>query len=265
MFRFFSRLTISLLVSVPALAVDLARVYIGAPDDVTTLQRSQATAVLRVSDGYLVLVEAPERARLQSQGIQLELITTDVDPERLAVDLRLDDYNRGRHQLLFEEERLRVYQLAPDFDLDSEQPPTLKLLSTAGLPIIYRAKVKTTAVPPQRDPVLRELVENVNQDSLYSYVMQLQSLYRRVAGTPQIYQARDLIKQRFLDFGYDSVYLNGFIADVSGGSAPCYNVVAVKPGSIYSQFHVIVGAHYDGVPGSPAQMITPREQPACLR
>jgi aminopeptidase YwaD len=106
--------------------------------------------------------------------------------------------------------------------------------------------------PSDYVPDLDSIAALVSQDSIEAYVNRLQAYYRRVAGEDSIYAARDWIADKFIDFGYDSVYTDGFTAQVSGGMQPCYNVVAVKPGAVLPDFQIIVGGHFDGVPDSPA-------------
>ena len=98
---------------------------------------------------------------------------------------------------------------------------------------------------------LDSLIALVQADSVQSYLNRLQAFNGRVAGTDSIYAARDWMGARFRSFGYDSVYNDSFSAPVSSGDRPCYNVVAVKPGTARPELQIVIGAHYDAVPGSP--------------
>ncbi|MBI5868714.1 MAG: M28 family peptidase [candidate division Zixibacteria bacterium] len=98
---------------------------------------------------------------------------------------------------------------------------------------------------------LDSLIALVAQDSITASLYRLQAFNGRVAGTDSIYAARDWIHSRFLAFGYDSVYNDSFSASVFGGYKPCYNVVATKLGTTRPDLQIVVGAHYDAVPGSP--------------
>ncbi|HWO58090.1 MAG TPA: M28 family metallopeptidase [bacterium] len=92
----------------------------------------------------------------------------------------------------------------------------------------------------------------MSADSIRSYLTRLEAFNGRVSGTDSIYAARDWIHSRFVAFGYDSVYNDSFIAPVFGGDRPCYNVVATRVGDSHPEYQIVIGAHYDGVPGSPA-------------
>ena len=83
------------------------------------------------------------------------------------------------------------------------------------------------------------------------YLSRLQAFNGRIAGVDSIYAARDWVHNKFLAMGYDSVYNQKFFANVYGGNRPCYNVVAVKPGTVYPEIQIIIGAHYDAVEYSP--------------
>ena len=98
---------------------------------------------------------------------------------------------------------------------------------------------------------LETLIALIQQDSLQSYTERLQAFYRRTAGTDSNYAARDWIYDKFVSFGYDSVLIDSFEASLSGVPSDCYNVLAVKEGSVYPGQHIIVGAHFDAVAASP--------------
>ncbi len=129
-----------------------------------------------------------------------------------------------------------------------EPRPQLIPFRTARVPVVYPETEKF-----DRDLIsgvgdLVTLISNVSQDSLESYTYRLQAFYRRLAGTDSNYAARDWIQSKFIEFGYDSVYLDPFTSYVGN----CYNVVAVKEGSIRPDLQIVVGGHFDGVSGSPA-------------
>ncbi|MFQ6007912.1 MAG: M28 family peptidase, partial [Candidatus Zixiibacteriota bacterium] len=98
---------------------------------------------------------------------------------------------------------------------------------------------------------LDSLISLVSQDSLQSYTERLQAFYRRVAGTDSNYVSRDWIAAKLTSFGYDSVVIDSFVADLSGIPSECQNVLAYKIGSRFPGQHIIIGAHRDAVPGSP--------------
>lgn len=103
----------------------------------------------------------------------------------------------------------------------------------------------------QARPDLLTLIAEVDTDSLSSYVRQLQAFPGRVNGTQSNRDSRDWIYDKFADFGYDSLFTDPFEVYLSGAWTTCYNVVATKTGATFPNIHVVVGAHFDAVPGSP--------------
>jgi hypothetical protein len=98
---------------------------------------------------------------------------------------------------------------------------------------------------------LQTLIAGVDTDSLASYVAQLQAFDGRPAGMASNIAARDWVYAKFATYGYDSLFLDPF-PYTANGSNTMYNVVATKLGTVYPDIQVVVGAHHDGVIGSPA-------------
>lgn len=239
------------LLSLSAQAADLYKVIVAGPTDAALLQSLGVDPVVRIRDGYLVVVADESASRFAQSKLNSILIRADVARNELALDLRLDDANLARYELLFQEGSLRLFFVPGGYDPASEFQPTL-MAPPPSLPVVYR---EPRAVAPPvfaKTPTFDALLGTISQDSLYSYVAKLQSYFHRLAGTPNIYSARDWIKAKFESFGYDSVYLDGWQQYFNGQMNNCYNVVCVKVGTTYPDLQIIVGAHYDGVYNSPA-------------
>ena len=120
--------------------------------------------------------------------------------------------------------------------------------------LLWAALVAGHSLSVQAVPVADadSIITLVQPDSVWSNLTRLQAFNGRVSGADSIYAARDWINARFRSFGYDSVSNDSFSAPVYGGVKPCYNVVAVNRGAVHPELQIVVGAHYDGVPGSPA-------------
>ena len=71
-------------------AADLFRVRVGSTQQAGALIGTGAEAVLRISDGYLVLVDPSESARLAESGLMFEHVAADVDRAHLALGIRHD-------------------------------------------------------------------------------------------------------------------------------------------------------------------------------
>lgn len=247
-------LSILLLLTIPLTVQggDLYEVLLSKPGDAVLLRSSGAEALVRVGNEYLVLADESTVAYLQQNALDHTLIARDVDAARLAVDRRTDRENVGRYELLYERDGIRLYRLEPEDGADAVQAGDLLSLADKRARIVYtpaREAISVQAVPTFD---LDSLIALVSQDTIVSCLNRLQAFQARKAGTDSIKAARDWIRGRFDSFGYDSVYVDTFMANISGVMRQCYNVVAVRPGSLYPDSQVVIGAHHDGVTGSPA-------------
>jgi hypothetical protein len=229
----------------PATAADLHHVTVDGPDDATLLKSVGVDPIARVDEGYLVLTKPATSSRLQASGLKSELLATGVERDNLAFDNRMDQTNADRFPTVYQEGDLRLYRIDPAaVDATAEG---LNPLRDRRVPIIWtepardlrhlKSGLRSIDVP------LDSLIGLVSQDTLNAYILQLQSWYR-VQGSSDNFAARDWIHDRFVDYGYDSVYLDPFGSGYN-------NVVAVKPGTRFPDYHLIVGGHFDAVSGSP--------------
>lgn len=233
-------------------AADLVKVTLTSQADAEILENLGADAVVRIGAGYLVLATPVQVAEFSAAGLKIETLASGIERNELALDLRLDNHNATRFPIVFAEGNLRVYRISGGYDHALQAQPTLMPLQSKSLAIGFDDLPIKPYMALTESATLTKLLGTINQDSLYAYVAHLQSYYRRVAGTPSIFLARDWIKAKFESFGYDSVYLDGWSQYFNGKTNQCYNVVAVKTGTKYPEIEIIVGAHYDGVTTSPA-------------
>ncbi len=78
-------------------------------------------------------------------------------------------------------------------------------------------------------------------------VLALQIGERNVQRPAALAEAADAIEQSLEAAGYD-VYRQTYHV----GGVPCHNLEAILPGALLPERNLIIGAHYDSVPGSPA-------------
>ncbi|MBD3257535.1 M28 family peptidase [candidate division GN15 bacterium] len=233
-------------------SADLHRVWISSDSDAAALRASSLDPVISLADGYLVL--SRPGAALGLEDLRSELIATGVSRDELVIDNRLDRANVGRLPLVFEQDNLRVFRLDPAAPVTADQhlgvypvgDRRAKIVAPKRLP----EKARIAASTALQD--LETLISLVERDSLISYTERLQAFYRRVAGTDSNYVSRDWIASRLTGFGYDSVVIDSFQANLQGDLADCQNVLAYKVGTRFPDMHLVIGAHRDGVPGSPA-------------
>jgi hypothetical protein len=242
---------ILLLTFFQAQAADLYRVSLDSPDDAMLLNDLKVEPVLRVGGNYIITAPSDQIDKLIQNGMQVELIATRVELDDLYLDRRMDDRNKQAYPVIFEYEGYRLF-LVEDYQPPVDDVPDLMPLHNDFMEFKYKPDFQYDTGLKKQPLDLDSIAELVDQDTLTAYLYHLQSYFRRVAGTTEIYNTRDWIHDKFESFGYDSVYNDPFTAEIGGIDRPCYNVVAVKPGTTYPEIEIIVGAHYDGVPGSPA-------------
>ncbi|UCD95364.1 MAG: M28 family peptidase, partial [Candidatus Zixiibacteriota bacterium] len=243
-----------ILITAPAVAhvADLYEVLLHSELEAEWLKSSGATPVLRIGNVYLVIADDSSFKAYPHSRLDRRLIEKGVEKGRLALDRRTDRENLKTHRLIYEKGNIRLLSIDTAYLEQLDKDPTLLPLLNRQPEIKYVEPVSERVLLPKLEIELDSLVGLVEQDSVESYLNRLQAFYRRVAGSDSGYAAREWIMSKFQSFGYDSVVADGFIANVFGENRQCYNVVAAKVGALYPNLQIIVGAHYDGVPDSPA-------------
>ncbi len=212
-------------------AADLYKVTVQSQIDAEKLVSVGAEPIVAVRDGYLVLADPTAVTKLNQSGLATQLLAANVRRDELALDHRMDQFNVSRYQLVFSEEQLRLFKVDPGVLAQGTEATDVMPVPRLPIAITYRPSVVQEKISIDLAR-LKGVMEQVNQDSLTHYVQQLQAFYRRAAGTPNIYAARDTIVQRFHRFGYDDVTLDAFDFQVGSTTKPGFNVVAKKVGAV---------------------------------
>ncbi|MEE9442471.1 MAG: M28 family peptidase [candidate division Zixibacteria bacterium] len=235
----------------PADSADLYKVIVVNQEDADFLNSLDIQPVYCLSDGYLIFAENQFAKQIIQNGIELSFIKSDVDIHELAVDMRRDKDNVGKYPLLYEQDSFRLFNYDAKSGSNREMMPILD-----PPPFILGGRRDVTLNPSLSygNLDIESFVEQINQDSLMSYLTRLEAFYRRLTGTDSCFAARDWIFEKFTSFGYDSTYIDYFPSFQQWEYDPVdgYNVVATKIGSLYPEKHIIVGAHYDALDGPGA-------------
>ena len=199
------------LIAGSAIAGDLYRVTLHSSEEATQLSSIGVDPIHGGNNVFVVLADSATASLLTSSGLDVELLTNNVDREHLAIDSRPDRANVDRFELLFEQGDYRLYRVDPDvFTPPSGAPPVYPLLDIRPR-IVYRpVRTLDRIMPTEIVDGLDTIIAKVRQDSLRSYVLGLQSFQTRVAGTPSNYASRDWIINKLHSFGYDSVVTDSF-------------------------------------------------------
>ncbi len=228
-------------------ADDLFKVNLHSRADAEKLRSTGVEPIVQAAGGYVVLADDAGAEKLRQSDLDFKLLASGVSKDQLAFDNRLDDKNARKHRVLFEAEQVRLLLIKPDPTSPSGTPPETFPIRNERLTIEYSPTVDLDLPDLQVDGLRDILVDQVNYDSLYSYTWELQTFPYRTSGSPANAGARLWVRDKFLEFGYTDVELHYFPAYFNDG----YNVIARKPGTLYPEQHIVVGAHFDAVLSSP--------------
>ena len=90
------------------------------------------------------------------------------------------------------------------------------------------------------DPVVQNLVEIVNTDSIIATVQHLQDYGTRVYYRPEAIVAQNWLKEKFESFGLDVE-----LQTLPYPSNSSKNVIAIQTGTVYPDEYLVCGSHYD--------------------
>ena len=112
---------------------------------------------------------------------------------------------------------------------------------TAQLPRLTR----DFPVVTEENPLIREMLDQVNMDSLRATVQHLQDYQSRIWNSENAYAASDWIAGRMQALGLEveqqPFYANTWMG--SGNAAP--NVIGIQRGTLYPDTYVVCGSHFD--------------------
>lgn len=236
----------------PEVMGDLYLITLRSEADALTIIRLGVDPILRDGNDYVVLVAPNHIEDPDFEALAPQLLQASVSRRELAFDGAHDGRNLSQYPVLHESGDVRLFRVDPL--LLDRVDESLSLTPVAGRTVTIgyeeeQPSIETMFSSSYAD--LDSIAALIRQDSLQSCLSRLQAFNGRVAATASNRAARDWINAKFHAFGYDSVFNDAFNPGIFGGTL-CYNVVATKLGTLYPDIHVVVGAHHDGVTGSPA-------------
>ena len=113
----------------------------------------------------------------------------------------------------------------------------VKLVRLSFKPIIKSASKIYPEV--RANPVIQEIVNRVNPDTVLSFVRRLQNFRSRYSTHDSCFAAANWIRNKFIEYGCDSVYFQYH----TSGYAP--NVIGIKRGVLYPNIYAIIDGHFD--------------------
>ena len=111
----------------------------------------------------------------------------------------------------------------------------------AKLPVAHR----DFPVVTEENPIIRQMMNQVNMDSLYATVQHLQDYQSRIWNSQNAFTASDWIAGRMTALGLE-VEQQAFNASTwSGSGAAAPNVIGIQRGTLYPDVYVVCGSHFD--------------------
>lgn len=235
---------------------DLYKVIIRNNAEASFLIASGAEAVLVLDDGYLVLADHDAGALLETGGLDVQRLETDLMIDQLAVDRLMPPNVPGPYPVLYEAGGIRLCRV-DGVTLRSQE------FSDRILPV-QKGDITITWKPPQAlfeniaygGIDLDSLIALVDIDSVRHSVGRLAAYGAREAGTDSCRAAGEWIVNAFRSYGYDSAYVDShlYITNPHMEIVDTFllrNIVACKIGSRFPERQIVIGAHYDAAPGCP--------------
>lgn len=251
--KVFSLFFVCLLVASTASGGDLYRVWVQSQTDAARLVEIGVEPVLLLNDGYLVIGDAEQIKRLRNSDLKYNRLAVNVSKDQLALDNRRDRKNVDKFSLLFEQDQMRLFQVTGPKLRITEDGTSLIPLRNDFLKIAYKDPKSFSENGITSIDGLLELIDGVKIDTVIEYLYHLQAFDGRLTGTASSRASRDWIYDQFLSYGYTNVIKRAFTGQQLYDYNPVtsYNVIATKTGSRFPNRQIVIGAHYDAVPGSP--------------
>ncbi|MDP6418425.1 MAG: M20/M25/M40 family metallo-hydrolase [Candidatus Krumholzibacteria bacterium] len=227
-----------------------ALVLIEAPgEDGPALQSAGLFLLVELPDGYLAFVDPHEFDGLRATGHSFEvLVESDDKTLEYLIAWKHDEAGHDHGEThpsihtLYNGEHYRIQSVPAD--LLEEQPncvPDLQRVYRRPLSFVRRPWTDDTADREVVvDPALADALTEITQTPLQEQVQTLQDFVTRHSQYSGGLQASYWIRDKFLAYGYTDVSLHNY-------NSWNDNVVCVKPGAVYPDEVVVIGAHYDTI------------------
>ncbi|MFH1700274.1 MAG: M28 family peptidase [Candidatus Zixiibacteriota bacterium] len=228
---------------------DLYKVSVESNNSADYLNSLTIQPVMQLHDGYLILCDRQNYELIHQSSNDIKLIALNVDIEDLAIDRRRDNINAQKYPVLFEQGNVRIFKADDKSVLTADISPIIRTPEK----IIYTPNQTLNPGYTMGNIDLQWLIDQIEQDSVEAYLYRLEAYYRRLTGTDSCFAAADWIYDKFASFGYDSVYHDPFTGSQLWDRhlVPSVNIVCTKLGTLYPDYQIIVGGHFDAVPDCP--------------
>ena len=208
--------------------------------------------LVRLTEGYIIMADDNNLAKLQQSGLNYELLSNSVSISQLAIDHNREFKHPELFQIIYQQDYFRLLLG------DQQAAKTLPIIErpifnfAGDIKIEYNLPLIRGGMPDKASAELEQALDMISVDSLQSYVYRMQAYFRRPFMSDSLRACTRWLHQKFEDFGYDSILYDTFSTPLLQAFDSSVNVVAVKPGLVLPDYQIVIGAHYDGVEPSPA-------------
>lgn len=138
---------------------------------------------------------------------------------------------------------LSAQNLKNEFDEGQLIKKSRARLQSSGSSSVFSAHgtASVTGVP---DTVIKDIISEINPDSIKMFIKRLQDFGERYCTSPNADKAANWLKEKYSAMGYSQVRVDSF--SLSEPSLYSKNITAVLPGKKANEY-VIIGGHYDSV------------------
>jgi acetylornithine deacetylase/succinyl-diaminopimelate desuccinylase-like protein len=220
-------------------------------EDGPALQDEGLYLVAELPDGFLAFIDEHELAHLRSEGIEVAVLV-ESDDKSLEYLIAYKHDQEHAHALaephpaantLFEAEHYRVMSV-PSTLLEAQPNCVPEIQRIYRRPLSFVRMPWTESRLGDRDVVLDQAIvdalDDITQSPLQDQVQILQDFTTRHSEYNGGYLASLWIRDKFLSYGYSDVTFHNY-------NSWNDNVVCVKPGSVFPDEVVVIGAHYDTI------------------
>ena len=123
---------------------------------------------------------------------------------------------------------------------------TVQSLAQRGIAV----PVTTSVVSLDIDPVILQLVQNVDSNQVLASLNRLEAFRTRHSSTDSITSARNWLVARFQEYGYSDVVLHSF----TWSGRTLHNIIVTKQGRRYPSRFVLLVGHYDSISELPTTL-----------
>ncbi|MDQ7799217.1 MAG: M28 family peptidase, partial [Candidatus Edwardsbacteria bacterium] len=218
--------------------------------NIPTYELIDNTAIAEVDEGQISLIK--------QRGYQINIIDQQPDLAKYVIVSNIGRMPELAGNSIWKNDKTAIIKTLPKDALrDRKYKHQIRPFNTKPLGDRFWKSVTTKYVPLKNipyDPFIQSLVDQVNADSIASYIQRLQDFQTRYLLSDSNYAAAEWIKQKLELWGYlailDSFYVNDTIQLTDTIFLIGYgrNVIANKPGSLDALKMIFISGHYDSGP-----------------